>query len=105
MIRTEETGFILTMDGGMEEVGPDDQVAVWHVPGLYDELAFAGYARTSDLEVSRFDGCIDLRTDGETVTVFTTGPAPRRHVLPDEVAEVFLRWYRANCADENPGGQ
>ncbi|MEU1761172.1 hypothetical protein [Micromonospora sp. NPDC005652] len=80
-------------------------MALWQVPDLYDELVFAGYPLTSDPGSKALDGCIDLRTDGRTVTVFTTGPAPRTHVLADEVAEVFLRWYRVNCADENPGGR
>ncbi|MEU7972176.1 hypothetical protein AB0B48_09040 [Micromonospora sp. NPDC049089] len=101
MTKTDR-GFIVFPDGRMDEITEDDQTYTWTVPGLYDELAFAGYARTSDTDVRTYDGCIDLRTDGETVTVFTTGPAPREHVLAAEVAEVFLRWYRDNAETETP---
>ncbi len=101
MTKTER-GFIVYPDGSVDEFDEGDEIYDWTAPGLYDELAFAGYARTSDPDTKKFDGCIDLRTDGQTVTLFTSGPKPHTHVLPAEVAEVFLRWYRDNAEDAQP---
>lgn len=96
-----DPGFIVFPDDSVDEVS-DDPVnpgRTWKAPGLYTELALAGYALTSDPNSKAFDGCIDLRTDGTKVTIFTTGQKPREHVLPADVAEVFLRWYRLNATE------
>ncbi|WP_030487284.1 hypothetical protein [Micromonospora chokoriensis] len=90
-------GFIVFANDTVDEIDEGDEVSTWTAPGLYDALAFAGYARTSDPDTKTFDGCIDLRTDGRTVVIFTTGKKPYEHVLPAEVAEVFLRWYWDNA--------
>lgn len=96
---TTYRGFMLFPNGSIEEVDEDgDTFDYPSEPGLFDDLVTAGYPLHKDPEISRWDGIIDLRVEGEAVIVHTTGVKPREHNM-GPAGELFLSWYRENAID------